>query len=441
MGQSMVIIAMSVFALAGAGLIILNPVWLPVLFPFFYIFYKVTPGVSTFDMLLVLVGIFALFCRRITTGAAFSQTPEYERKLLFVLAVYIFASIISLFNSPYSGPLGTYHVIATLVLRFLIIYVIVNIVQTKKDLLNCLNAMSVFLILTIISYFYFSIKYNSLFFYRNYIFVTSIDGTLLDDIILTQPNMISRVLILIIPIVYTYALYLKDKWLSMGLKGLCYIGVGIPFFGLGRATMVGVMFAIGGILLKRKKFVFIILMLAALPLFFSVEQAQERLDSALQHGYAEGARDRTAQACLESFKKYPWFGTGARSVIYAMEKFGGPTIKREGKTIYKYEHNQYLTLLAEGGVVGLVIFLGLTLLYLIYLYRAISNTRASFYKSLLFAALVAFLGYSLTTFTGGSTMDNIVFYFVGITLAIMRISGESSTVALYQPTRVLAPSR
>ncbi len=97
------------------------------------------------------------------------------------------------------------------------------------------------------------------------------------------------------------------------------------------------------------------------------------------------------QAGWKMFKSSPWIGLGLGTFMFNFKRFVIDTYKYGPA----YAHNCYLQMLSELGVIGLVSFLSILILFFYNGIKIIHNREKTFFWYILLASLAAVLGYSV----------------------------------------------
>jgi O-antigen ligase len=425
MDSPVVWFSFSMVAFFCGALIFIYPLSAALLFPFFYIFYNYSPGFGTIDLLLTTYTLFVVMAKNTVNC---NNINQYQiNKTLVGLFVILFAgAIVSTLNTPFEQHKAIYYTMTKLFSKAAIVYVIVNLINTEYDLQLCLKSMLLFIILALLTTAYFTFKFKNPFFMREGFFTGQ--GVIYESV-LTHPNMLSRVLILFIPLVYIYSFFFKDRLFFHLVQTVCFCAMFIPLIGMSRAASVGLMGVMAILMFKKRKIVVMLMIMITLLSVVTSARIEERYAEVLTKGYALGKREVTAAASLESFKEHPFIGTGSRSILERLQKYGGHKFQRGGEIVYEYEHNSYLTALVEFGLLGLGLFIILLFNYIKYIIKIIRYDADPFTRNLLIGAVLGFSGFLITTFTGGDIYDNILWYQVGFTLALVKIASFRNVMA------------
>jgi O-antigen ligase len=250
--------------------------------------------------------------------------------------------------------------------------------------------------------------------------------------IFTNPNILTRAVILILPMLFVYSFYIKNKLIFLGIRFLVFLCLLLPIMTISRATTVSLSIIMFVLFWKNNNKILISVLIIILLIGVNIFVVNNRFVEVLEKGYAVGQRDQTAEISIASIKKNLLLGTGKRTAIENLEKHGGPTVGKDRRTLH--EHNMYLYLMVESGLIGLLLFLTLIYFYIKYLIDHIKKAKNGMLKNLLFANLLGFLGFMLTTFTGGSINENIFWYQVGIAFGIIKLITISN---YYQKTNFI----
>lgn len=107
------------------------------------------------------------------------------------------------------------------------------------------------------------------------------------------------------------------------------------------------------------------------------------------------------QAGWKMFASRPWIGVGIGTFMFNFKNF----VNLDYKYSAAYAHNCYLQTVSEIGIIGLVSFLSILVLFFYYGIKALNTQARNFYWYVLLACLAAMLGYCVqmgvdTTFYG-----------------------------------------
>jgi hypothetical protein len=201
------------------------------LFPFTYFFSKISvPLFGTIDQLFVVAGAYFLFFERTVNQ---KKSIAIDPNIIVVYLLYCISSCLSLFNNQASDLINIYHAFTILAkpgIAILVFYAIASL----KNLRYCIWLMLSFLLAIILTTIYLAYNYQSFLFLRNEI---AIKQGFFQYTILSNPNVLTRAVILILPIVYVYSFYLKNRSLVLGIRLVCLLCFLLPIMGISRATL------------------------------------------------------------------------------------------------------------------------------------------------------------------------------------------------------------
>jgi hypothetical protein len=378
------------------------------------------PIFGNMDQAITIAGIY-LISLNYTMNNRTNQNPKIiDMGFISLLYMLVVSSIISAINSPFDYLTALYYVFTTWCLKGLIAYFVFKGVTNERDLSLCFISLFITLVVIIIGVAGNMIAFGSLFFLRTDI--GEFADSRISYTIFGNANQLSRFILTIMPLLFVYALNLKNKFFCRTIKIICLLCATVPFLGISRAAMLSMTLVMLSLLWRLRERTYILIFLICTGFFFTSPLVIERLEQVHELGLELGKRKETADVSLLSIARQPFFGTGMRSIMEIMEKGGGPTMGQDyqGRTRLS-EHNYYLATLVQSGVVGLIILLLLLIKYMVFVYRNIGKTHDNFTNNLLIGSLLALSGIILTTFTGGALDENIIWYQVGLTLAIIKI--------------------
>lgn len=148
---------------------------------------------------------------------------------------------------------------------------------------------------------------------------------------------------------------------------------------------------------------------------------------------------------LEMFRAHPVIGVGGNNYevnfVAAREKFsadhsGSSLVGMNEDLLTVYAHNEYLQMLAELGAVGLVIFIVLSSLFVLNLWRALRHSRHALPA---LGAGSAMLAFTVSSGASGSSFRNLgsslLFFFAGSIIA--RISADRKSSSGKIPNKII----
>ncbi|MGB9591571.1 MAG: O-antigen ligase family protein [Candidatus Kryptoniota bacterium] len=383
------------------------------LFPFSYIFsFLGVAPLGTIDLWCIVFGAFFLFCQR---AVKYDKSSVIDNRLIILYFLYCISAILSLWNNPNCELSSIYHaftIIAKVGISVFVYYAITSV----KDLRLCILSLILFNIGIILCVIFLAYSHNSFFFLRE-------DSLIRDDIfqyaIISKPNVLNRAVLLTVSIIYVYSFFLKDRIAILGIRFISISCLLLPIMGISRMAMASMMLMMIVIFWKmRRKFMILTLLIIAI-IGFTLPNVQNRFEEVVQRGYSLGHREETAEVSLRNIKQNPLLGLGKRSSIGILERSSAPVTGKDRRIIF--EHNMVLAMLLEDGIIGLTIFLSLLFVYIKFLLDSMRKMKNPMFKYLIFACLMGFIGFMLTTLTGGTINENILWYQVGLSLAIIKL--------------------
>lgn len=227
-----------------------------------------------------------------------------------------------------------------------------------------------------------------------------------------DPNYHAQIMLVLVPLAFDRVMTEKTA-LMRGLAGwallVTVLNVILTF---SRGGFLGLL-VVGGIIMVMHPPRPSMLFVAAVVLFFIVQlapaQYTERMRTLLDFvpGMSQSSpleegslRDRTSKFAIgwNMFMDYPVLGVGVNNYNFRHDDYAR-NVGNTTNTQVKSAHSLYLEILAETGIVGMTIFLGI--IYAVY--RSISSARRLFlaagqadYASLAVAIGIGFIGYLVT---------------------------------------------
>ncbi len=137
---------------------------------------------------------------------------------------------------------------------------------------------------------------------------------------------------------------------------------------------------------------------------------------------SSGIRMEMWKSSLEAAKNSPWFGYGYRNSNKEVSKY----VDSHSQTIaaFTHLHNEYLTNLLAGGLLGLVSLLGMLFVPMIFFYKNLKNQKTYYYAS---AGILLCIGYTTFGFTHiafGEEHINALYIFM-LAFLLPRIMGSN----------------
>ncbi len=407
-------------------LIIYRPNRVIFLYPFFYLVsdptgHAIIPLFGTIDQLFIVLSASILFIYKATSTNRNLYKKVIDDKLLFIYLMYCFVCLLSIFNNPTSDVSAIYHTVTSLG-KIGISFVVYQALISEEDLHFSLSCIIVFMIIIMLFQLYFAYHLNSIFFLRN---AAPPGESSLAWTLFYNPNTLSRAIMLIIPMGYIYSMYWEKKIPAIVVQTLCLFCFLVPLLGISRIATLSMVLIMISMCWKFKKRFTLVIFACLVILIISLPQVEKRFGEAYEKGFDTGRRAETAKVSLEIIKDHPLLGTGKRSSVAQLEKYGGPQLWTTEGYQAASEHNYFLSLMIENGIIGLLVFLALLFSYIAFILRYLNLRDNNMLSNLLFAAFIGFLGFTLTTMTGGAFEENIFWYQVGISLGIIKLTKNS----------------
>jgi len=129
------------------------------------------------------------------------------------------------------------------------------------------------------------------------------------------------------------------------------------------------------------------------------------------------------QGAVELWKKHPFFGTGVETFGYAYywTRPAEHNLTSEWDFLYNKAHNEYLNFAATSGSFGLISYLSLPVLFLIFTIRRVKEGEGGFIS---LAGLTAFASLMITNFFGFSVVPVAIFFFLLPAITFVQESKE-----------------
>jgi len=137
---------------------------------------------------------------------------------------------------------------------------------------------------------------------------------------------------------------------------------------------------------------------------------------------SSGIRMEMWKSSLEAAKNSPWFGYGYRNSNKEVSKY----VDSHSHTIaaFTHLHNEYLTNLLAGGLLGLVSLLGMLFVPMVFFYKNLKNQKTYYYAS---AGILLCIGYTTFGFTHIAFGEEHInaFYIFMLAFLLPRIMGSN----------------
>jgi len=393
------------------------------IFPFFIIFCETKiMGLALDDyfMLLIIV-IFAMS----------SLGRKFKRKIPpWIICLSVLFILIILFSSinmvAFSGWLskesvkGTFNILT----RIAFVFVISIVLNKNKYIRANITSLNYFLFTMVLFSVLLILNFGSLFVFRRpgavgalHIFQTGI----LSHLIFYNPNIMSRTVLFILPFCISTFIETRKLFNKIILMGLVLISVFLCFATLSRMVALTLAFVMFLYFLFdkriRKTAAFILTFIGILALFI-ISPFMERF---LKIDFSEiqnEERYKTFEATIDAWSKKPLLGYGPNTYQSVMDKYG--LTSRINPNIPKGSHNNFLTILLHFGLVGEVIFI-LLVLSLFLLFKKFNLKKRDRFETYKLAGFLSFISIILTGMTAGNLGQNIVWFVLGLTIALHKL--------------------
>jgi O-antigen ligase len=269
-----------------------------------------------------------------------------------------------------------------------------------------------------------------------------------------DPNFFAMVEIVALPIVLALTASARPRWLRLGLYGVVLIIVTAVFWSLSRGGLIALAAVVIGVVALPSKAFFqspaqklAVLALLAVAVFGAFELTapalSQRVDSVFtSEGETGSGRLNAWRGAYTSIKERPVLGLGYGAFLSSANEL---MLRTPGVDLTNfrlrprglYAHSAYIETLAELGVVGLALFLGL----LGSTVRAIRRTAAraneagaAFTRRLAHALLVSLIGWAAASMFLSAQTSRSLWIVIGMTLALPKLLDEE--IAQRASTRV-----
>lgn len=230
-------------------------------------------------------------------------------------------------------------------------------------------------------------------------------------------------LALLIPFSFTIAVFLKNKTLRISAALSFLLFLPVLLFNASRAAWGAVLFIILIIsFLKSKKIaVFLLIAFLITGLFFLPNHFQKRASTTFVPD-KWGDRVVMWKSTINIFQDFPIFGAGLGTTENILYKYQPPEgCKVQG---HLHAHNTYLELLAEAGVVGLIVFLSLFVIYFKGFFKfyekkldnKVKVINLAFLSSILSGLILSLAG---TLFIVGLQDASLFWFFFGLSVGLI----------------------
>lgn len=415
-------VSLSFYAIVFAFCVLVilkNPLIGVLLFPFSYIWTKLyIPYIGSgekFIAILTLAAFLGSFLHR--NSNRYHWEIRFNPVLLILYFIFFFFSIISLYSSHFSVGEGLENVFSFFS-KGLTVYLVFRLISSKKDLDMCLYAIIFAVLITlalnvyvVVRYGMFSLRHGGL--HLNYLDI------FIKYSILCEVNVMSRFMLYSTPLLYVYA-YQKRGYFRHFLLSVNIAQMFIPFIMISRTAVVTLVIIMGSTFARMKRYIHFGILGFIILVMFSYQPVVKRFQGVLS-GSAYGVEKRVnlSKEGIALWKKRPLLGWGMGTKVYQFDPEGRPLqVYTKGVT----DHNTYISILVETGILGLLFFLFLYIYMIFYLIRNYLRMKSSsIYKELLFPFLVILTFTSILMLTAPMIRENILWYFFGMALAIIKV--------------------
>jgi len=277
-------------------------------------------------------------------------------------------------------------------------------------------------------------KKKNIFFLMGVLFVMSIILAIggLYDYILSRPARLFSVfgkgielpsyLIIVIPIIFSICLFFKNKiWkiISLIIASVLFLNLGFSGSrGALIAVVISFLFIVG--FLKGSKIKKISIFIPILLFLFFIPNMASRFKN--KGSIVE--RVRLYSSSILIFKEYPILGAGPgmyEKLLYKYQPEGGYA---DGN-VHSHAHNTYLEVAAEMGIVGVMAFLGIFVMYFRKIFKSVKFIQDNNIRVIqigLMGAIIANLVYALscTIITVGIQDAALFWLLLGVSRGIMK---------------------
>jgi len=263
---------------------------------------------------------------------------------------------------------------------------------------------------------------------------------------LGQPNWLAAWLVALLPLAWALAFTQEKLFQKKQLVLLGYLFSSLLYLCLlytkSRSGFIGFAFAYAAFwglvlifhrqkikeILKRLVILNLILLVISLlvgtPWTFSVREVTQKIkpqpettistETELPPLITESGEIRQIvwQGAIDIWKNHPFFGTGVETFAYAYYEYRPRAHNdvSEWDFLYNKAHNEYLTILANTGLAGLITYLGFISLFLFWTLKQIIKKKAKDY--LLTALFAGYLSLLVTDFFGFSVVATSLLFFL-----------------------------
>jgi putative inorganic carbon (hco3(-)) transporter len=309
--------------------------------------FQVIPGLGlTGGKAITMLLLLAVLFRKITKG----ESWVFSKEILFPLLMFIVWACISSFMNPLS--LSIYEKIISLFSYWILIFLIINIVQTPEQIVKT----STYLLVTMILISFYSFL-GVLGLIPSQIFY----GSLGQERILgsyDDPNKFGMFILVISPFLYIH--YQKKRTIIAKFFIACCMGIFIAALlsTLSRSAWLAglALFIFYSILKKNIRLLIYGILISCVMVFIMWGKIAPRLEEGLKY-QDESIADRivTNQAAIKLIWDHPVLGVGLENSTIVVQNY-----KKLIGGYYTYDtaiHNIYLIIASETGTVGLLLYL------------------------------------------------------------------------------------
>jgi len=410
--------------------------WLVILFPILFIFTASSNYffISPEEILILLMGLF-LIAKIFASGKAVIINSD----TFIIFAIFCLVYFFSLLSRESIGASHVKIAISLFGTKLLLIYLIYTSIKSFsffKKVIGCLIAIG--LILVIIGGAILLITQDINYFRSTIYFSQDYFSGFLKHTVFFNPNFYSRTLLFIMPFFLLPIINLKSiKYKLACLAGI--IGVVLmTIFTFSRMSMIAlsilillIVYKLGNKKIKKRKAQFFLttffIALILITQSFIIERFENKISQYKNQDTT--LRIEMIKVGLKSFYNNPILGTGPGSAKEMLSQ--DPGLK---KHIYFFKgnrdefamHNNFLLILVETGLVGLLLFLMFLCSYWRYINKIKQNLKPdqNYLSTVLDAVRLSFIAFILTGLTAVNLGMNIIWFILALPFVIDRIRKE-----------------
>ncbi|MFA5479242.1 MAG: O-antigen ligase family protein [Candidatus Muiribacteriota bacterium] len=341
---------------------------------------------------LIIVTFIFLLLNRVTNR----QSKFFHSNLELPLVIFVIISVLSIRQDTISVQAKRIMAYGIFMLSYI---VTVNIISTKKELVKLLN------------YIFIASIPGALYVLYTFVFSPFRGAALRGYGAFVNPNAYGIYGLVLLPVIIYWGIYKKNPFyfFSTIIIGAAFVST------ISRAAIFSLFFSfvLVNTFFKKNYWYFIFSLLLFIAIIF-YPPVNERVQNILNFTDTSLlARVTLWYDAISQFKSVPFAGLGSGN-------FFGSALPYDSK-MFNGAFNQFLTILAENGLVGFIVYLWLTLITLFYPLKLYFNSNNEFAKNMVLGILMSILAFQGLSMAEDPLMAIMSNWAYGVLLGILYI--------------------